>query len=40
MHLFDDQGKTRKRAKVNAALDTIQDRFGGQAILPATLLKE
>lgn len=39
MHLFDDQGKTRKRAKVNAALDAIQDRFGGQAILPATLLK-
>jgi DNA polymerase-4 len=40
INLFDVQEKKQKRAKVNAAMDAIQDRFGGQAILPATLLKE
>jgi len=41
LELFGDDRRAReKRGRVNTAMDSIQDRFGGRAIFPGTLLKE
>jgi len=38
--LFADQGRARKAAELNRAIDRIQDTFGNDAIMPGTLLKK